>query len=666
MALCRVFAELLSSLQSVSKHPYSLPRRLRFLSRHCLMSGNMKSITSSLLALAAPVLVTSAALFPRNSYPASPPCTVPFTDFVYSGCYHDGSEPRALLFDTGLDMQNMTVELCVQSCKANGYRYAGLEYYGQCFCGASVLGDPAEESMCSYPCTSNKNQVCGGNDYLSVYQDPTYPTEDKSVLNYKSAGCFSEGIGGRSLVYRQDQLSDQTMTTEKCLSACKQGGYPYAGTEFGGECYCGVVLTYGGTKAADELCGTPCTGNSSDTCGGAGALSLYVAEDEFSSQPCGYSSVPSSSTTATPTSSSTTTGATSASTTATAAATTTSAASTTSSGSIASSASGSSTTSSALISSTPGSTSSSASSTPTTTRTTSTSAGTTPTTSPTTTMKTSTTTSSTSTRTSTTTSAAPTQTPCGVGAACTTSCCSSCASANSFFCPKAANPFLLSCQNGKCVLPPPCAKRVCVTTRFNEKKVPAGSTIWLSAAFTPRFSIGKDPVGVAVVNSQVTIDSIASAAPDSYVELVPGAAAPGTVGFVNGAWQASLPTGGQSVFLSAVGVTVPPSARCSNAQVTWCGDITAPGQIDASVAAAVYSAPGCAHADARPQGSDAGKFKAGAPVGCANRLRPGGTGHGNGDCTGDRSPAYPVCRSGGCSKPSDNSGHHGYAGNGRS
>ena len=623
----------------------------------------MRLIASLILALAAPVLVASASLYPRNSYPASPPCTVPFTNFVYSGCYHDGSEPRALLFDTQLDSQNMTIETCTQSCKANGYRYAGLEYYGQCFCGSSVGGGPAEESMCSYPCTANKAQVCGGTDYISVYQDPTFPTTDqKSIAGYKPAGCYAEGVGGRTLVYRQDQVSSSSLTTESCLSACRAGGYPYAGTEFGAECYCGVVITYNGTKTGDGDCATPCSGNSAQICGGAGALSLYVAPDEFSSEPCGYVSVSSSSATATPTTSSTSTAATSATTTTTASsASTTSSVSPTSSESTISSTTSTSSSTTATTTTTPTtiktSTTTAISSTTSTSRCTTATTTTTPTT-----IKTSTTT----TKTSTTTSSTPTQTPCGIGAPCTQSCCSSCANADSFYCPKASNPFLLSCQNGKCVLPPPCAKRVCVTTKFNEKTVPAGSSIWLSASFTPRFSVGNDPVGVAVVNTQITVDSIARSAPDSYVELVPGTAAPGTVKFVDGQWQATLPAGVQNGFLSAVSATVPANSHCSNSQVTWCGDITAPGQIDAAIAAAVYSSPGCSHVDAKPQGTDAGKFKAGAPVGCANRLRPGGTGYGDGDCTGQRSPAYSVCRSGGCSKPDDNSGHQGYDGKGRS
>ena len=177
----------------------------------------------------------------------------------------------------------------------------------------------------------------------------------------------------------------------------------------------------------------------------------------------------------------------------------------------------------------------------------------------------------------------------------------------------------------------------------------AGSAIWLSAAFTPRFSISSSPAGVAVVNTQITIDGLTSAAPDSYVDLVPGSAAPGSISYVNDQWQGSVPASASRAFLSAVSVTVPQGKRCSGAVISPHHVTLAPGQIDVSVAAAVYSS----------------KYKAGAPTGCASKLKPGGTGRGNGDCTGSASDAYPICKSSGCSKPKDNSGWAGYPGNGR-
>ncbi|CAG8980407.1 hypothetical protein HYALB_00003972 [Hymenoscyphus albidus] len=228
--------------------------------------------------------------------PAKPSC-VDFTPYVYGGCYQNPSNgPHTLLFNSDLDSQNMTVEKCVAFCKGNSYRYAGLEYYGQCTCGASVNGMKVEESLCSYPCTANKNETCGGSNVVSVYGDPTFPTVNiTDTSDYKAIGCYTEGTSGRSLVWRQDQVPSGSMTVKKCLSACKVGGYDFAGVEYAQECYCGVVLGNGTVPAPASECSMNCTGDSTESCGGPSRLNLFVASDLESSEPCKDGSGPTTS-----------------------------------------------------------------------------------------------------------------------------------------------------------------------------------------------------------------------------------------------------------------------------------------------------------------------------------------------------------------------------------
>src|SRR5205809_404080 len=79
-------------------------------------------------------------------------------------------------------------------CQANGYRYAGLEYYGKCFCGSN-LPAAAPESECRSPCTGNKTQICGADRRISIYGDTTYPNVDLTTIvsDYQSLGCYYEG-----------------------------------------------------------------------------------------------------------------------------------------------------------------------------------------------------------------------------------------------------------------------------------------------------------------------------------------------------------------------------------------------------------------------------------------------------------------------------------------
>jgi len=152
-----------------------------------------------------------------------------------------------------------------------------------------VNGPQVDDSKCSFPCEANKSEICGGNDELSIWQDPTFPKgpDDTTVDSYKSLGCYTDKGPGRTLSW--DSKADAaTLTTKSCLAACEKKGYPYAGTEFGDECYCGSVLANNTAKTDDAECNSPCAGDASEKCGGRNALNLYVATDLESLEPCGY------------------------------------------------------------------------------------------------------------------------------------------------------------------------------------------------------------------------------------------------------------------------------------------------------------------------------------------------------------------------------------------
>lgn len=166
-----------------------------------------------------------------------PACTAPYTPFIYSGCFSDDNSTQpALSFRSDADFNNMTVEACTAECKGNGYRYAGLEYYGVCFCGNFINAPLTNESNCNAPCTGNQTEMCGSNEIISIYQDPTFsPIDYTTVDDYVPVGCYYDNSTlGRALTYQMVSLDTNTMTTDICLSQCKDGGYPFAGTEFGG------------------------------------------------------------------------------------------------------------------------------------------------------------------------------------------------------------------------------------------------------------------------------------------------------------------------------------------------------------------------------------------------------------------------------------------------
>ncbi|KAI0202726.1 WSC domain-containing protein [Astrocystis sublimbata] len=251
----------------------------------------------SLSAIAALSFVNTAQAW----YNDLPSCLAPFEPFVYSGCYDNGQpgQKEALSLRSDLDQNNMTVETCVAHCKGNNYRLAGLSYYGVCYCGQTVSTALLPEEQCSFPCSGDSSETCGGDTEINIYMDPTFKCleEQNDISEYSPVGCWTdESSQGKALFYRQDNLDSKTLTTEKCLKSCLKGGFPFAGTEYGGECYCGVVIGNGTSLATDpSTCNVPCNGNKGETCGGPGRLSLYVATDLQSLEPCGDDSPPDSS-----------------------------------------------------------------------------------------------------------------------------------------------------------------------------------------------------------------------------------------------------------------------------------------------------------------------------------------------------------------------------------
>ncbi|KAM5364725.1 hypothetical protein ACJZ2D_011376 [Fusarium nematophilum] len=229
-----------------------------------------------------------------------PSCVDPFQPYIYTGCYQDGkpgSSAPGLIYRSSQNQYNMTVEKCVAECKGNGFRYAGLKYWGVCYCGSTVNGAQLAEDQCTYPCSGNGTQICGGSDQLSIWSDPTFKTTSVigaigSVVNsieaYKPLGCYTDASSkGRALSWSQD-LDGATMTPSKCLGACSDQGFPLAGIEYGGECYCGNVLANDTVKVDASECSMNCNGDSSFKCGGPSRLSLFVSEDMLSLQPCGW------------------------------------------------------------------------------------------------------------------------------------------------------------------------------------------------------------------------------------------------------------------------------------------------------------------------------------------------------------------------------------------
>lgn len=65
---------------------------------------------------------------------------------------------------------------------------------------------------------------------------------------------------------------DRNMTTQLCISTCRDKGFSHAGTQYGSYCFCGNKFGASGTA---DYCNAKCTGNREEICGGTWANSVY-------------------------------------------------------------------------------------------------------------------------------------------------------------------------------------------------------------------------------------------------------------------------------------------------------------------------------------------------------------------------------------------------------
>eukprot|EP00904_Undaria_pinnatifida_P011612 jgi/Undpi1/7581/HiC_scaffold_23.g10054.m1 len=91
-------------------------------------------------------------------------------------------------------------------------------------------------------------------------------------------GCYNDMLGDRVLT---TVITDDAMTSAVCAAACGETSQYYYGLQQGNECWCaGCDITDNDTnqnfdRHGEGSCSTPCAGDSTSTCGGDMAISLY-------------------------------------------------------------------------------------------------------------------------------------------------------------------------------------------------------------------------------------------------------------------------------------------------------------------------------------------------------------------------------------------------------
>ncbi|KAJ7771154.1 carbohydrate-binding WSC, partial [Mycena maculata] len=91
---------------------------------------------------------------------------------------------------------------------------------------------------------------------------------------WTAQGCYTDTSTSRTLAATSD-VNETSMTVESCLAFCASGGFNLAGVEYGSQCYCDYALQASGTFSSAENCDIPCSGNTTEVCGGADFIDVY-------------------------------------------------------------------------------------------------------------------------------------------------------------------------------------------------------------------------------------------------------------------------------------------------------------------------------------------------------------------------------------------------------
>lgn len=239
-------------------------------------------------------------LFWSGDEPA-PTAFAEIQDWDSLGCYSEGLNGQRTL-TTGMGVQGaMTTEKCTAACFNGGFRLAGTEYSGECFCGNAILngGAPAPTADCNMPCAGAPTQFCGGPARLNVYNytgtalpaipggggvgggNPAPATGLAAPWTY--GGCWIDNAHGRAMPVGKGGAPAQTVQT--CIAQCTADGYTLAGIEYANECFCGNTLVNGAVIAPDAQCNMACSGNATQACGGPNRLSVYTSTGNVTALP---------------------------------------------------------------------------------------------------------------------------------------------------------------------------------------------------------------------------------------------------------------------------------------------------------------------------------------------------------------------------------------------
>ncbi|KAH9222596.1 WSC domain-containing protein [Leptodontidium sp. 2 PMI_412] len=256
-------------------------------------TSSASSTSATILTSSSSPSLTAQTSSSRTSTSARPTVTGPIPayidDFNYLYCATDANEDRTLV-GKYMASGTMTLDICASTCSE--YRYFGVEYGFECFCGDTLTAtsSKATDDRCNYPCPGNTAETCGGLSGLTLYTKDFVPVVSISstlvVATTSSSspwataspdawdylGCMNDTTTARAI--SGASLTNTTaMTVDMCKDFCESKNYPLAGLENLGVCFCGLAVKNGGALGQTG-CTSACPGDKTQLCGGSKRLNF--------------------------------------------------------------------------------------------------------------------------------------------------------------------------------------------------------------------------------------------------------------------------------------------------------------------------------------------------------------------------------------------------------
>jgi hypothetical protein len=101
--------------------------------------------------------------------------------------------------------------------------------------------------------------------------------------DWSHLGCFQDAISRILLGAKPVDYLQGDMSSKECIYHCISGGYKFAGTENGRECWCGTSIRDDAVRLPESQCGKPYQGQPAEACGGSWAIDVFQCSEKAES-----------------------------------------------------------------------------------------------------------------------------------------------------------------------------------------------------------------------------------------------------------------------------------------------------------------------------------------------------------------------------------------------